>query len=122
MARNKPIELAGIKLELFPPRLEVEKWDLLQATADADGSSQVGLRVFAAALGLSWPLFRRAKDAPAYRGDVIDYGGKVIQYLAGKGLTQIEAMDAVCVHGSKALQMCAEDTVNAADEEEAQGK
>src|SRR5262245_48479477 len=81
--RPLPTTIAGVPLELVVPTSHAERWELTLAMSDADGHTDRISRVLAAALGLCWTKLRQylAKDRIRYRGDIIEYGGAVVDYL-----------------------------------------
>lgn len=79
-----PERLGGVVLELVPLASHAERWALTFAMGDAEGRTEMTILVFAAALGLSWPALRRylAQDRIRFRGDVLEFGQQVVDYLA----------------------------------------
>lgn len=118
MSKRSKRKLANLDLDLVAPNRVSERWDVMLGYMQADGDVQVGSRVMAAALALAWPRFRRQKDAPRYGGSVIEYGGKVMDYLLGAGATLSEISDA----GAAAFELCVSDLAEDEDAESAEGK
>jgi hypothetical protein len=70
-----PLRVAGREVELEQLKLLSERWDILVAY----GEERTNPRVEACALGLAWRSVRRR--LPPYRGDVLAYGGLVMELL-----------------------------------------
>lgn len=81
-----PARLAGADLEIVLPESLAERYDVALALVDPGTSA----RARAAALGLSWPRFRRRR---AYTGNVLAYGGVVIDTLCAESLPAQERAD-----------------------------
>jgi hypothetical protein len=74
-APDVPRRIAGRLVELEQLKLLSERWDIMAAYRP----SRPTHRVEAAALGLAWPRLRRR--LPKYSGDVLEYGGQVLDLL-----------------------------------------
>ena len=110
------VYVAGQTMELeVPPRICV-RHDLSIASGESR-KGQTGVRVCAAALLMCWPGLASKKDAPRYRGDVIDFGGDALDYLLGVGATLADIVAA----GNVALEMVISSLVTARQVEEARG-
>ena len=98
------VTVHGQTMELDPPRRLVERYDLAAASAEHGRVEQTSRRVVAAALGLCWEGGGRKAGWPVYRGDVLQFGGDVLEYLIGAGAPMSEIIAA----GSVATRMIIE--------------
>lgn len=87
-----PMELAGARVEIGPPRLYSERYDVI----DMLERGAPRHRVAAVALGLSWPKLRRrlSKRGISYRGNPAEWADAVIQILSQEGVTRPQYMAA----------------------------
>lgn len=98
------VTVHGQTMELTAPRRLVERYDLAAASAEHGHAEQTARRVVAAALGLCWEAGPRKAGWPAYRGDVLAYGGDVLEYLLAAGSPMHEIVSA----GTTALRLVVE--------------
>jgi hypothetical protein len=90
-------------MELALPRLVV-RHDLAAASTE-HRFEQSARRVVAAALFLCWPDRTGKKGIPTYHGEILSYGGEVLQYLLELGAS----MNEIVVAGNTALQLVLDD-------------
>lgn len=93
--------VGGQTVELELPRRLVVRHDLAVSAATHTGREQTARRVVAAALFLCWPGVSKKQGAPKYTGDVLEYGGEVLDFLLAHKAT----MDEIIVAGNTALQL-----------------
>lgn len=75
-----PDRFAGAPLRLQAPVLVSERYDVVVAMQQAQKPGYPVHRVLAGALGLCWP---RVRQRIQYTGDVVAFGGQVIDLLLG---------------------------------------
>lgn len=113
------MKVAGQTVDLELPTRASVRHDLYASAATDRGREQTARRVVAAALLLCWPAAQRKPDnpAPKYRGDVLEYGGDVIDFLDRLGATPAE----IVVAGNAALQLVIDSFPKAEDLVKARG-
>lgn len=107
-----PTRLAGFALELVAPRSHAERWDPLFAQR-AEAPEH---RVLAGALGLCSP---RIRQFVPYEGDVVAFGGKVLDVLLGA--KEPARMRDILIAGRHALALCNREAVTGEEVTAAQG-
>lgn len=113
-----PRQLAGLRLQLELPRSLMDRDDVLNAVQECEGRVQPYVRCMSAALLLCWPAAQRKDGVPRYRGDILDYGGKVYSFLLGHGATQADILRV----GGVAVSLCIQAAVaQHSAQEEARG-
>lgn len=109
--------VGGQTVTLDLPRLIV-RHDLYTSLGSGElGRSQTGNRLMAAALMLCWTSGRSKAPHLRYRGDVLDYGGEVAEFLLEQGATWAEITTA----GAAALNLVADSMVTRAAVDAAKG-
>lgn len=112
-----PRQLAGQQLQLELPRRLIDRNDVFSA-AQGLMNTQTYTRIACAALLLCWPTAQRKAGAPRYKGEILDYGGEVYDFLLGHGATEAEVLRA----GTVAIRLCNQASVaQLAAQEEARG-
>lgn len=111
------MKVAGQTVDLELPTRAVIRHDLYASAATDRSREQTARRVVAAALLLCWPSASRKPGVPRYRGDVLEYGGEVLDFLLGLGATPPEIM----VAGNAAIQMVIDSFPKAEDLVKARG-
>lgn len=93
-------KLGGVPVTLELPGSIAARWDVVIASHRPGCEN----RAYAAALGLCWPYLSRKRP---YTGDVIAYGGSVIDFVVGGGADFLE-MVSIAV---EAYNLCMEGLV-----------
>jgi hypothetical protein len=102
-----------VPMQLVRPTSYMERWDVVSALNVNTN------RAYIAALGLSCPPLRRllSEGRVHYRGDALEYGGKVADYLLDQGAQFGELL----AHGVAAVNLCITDLVGETEVKEAEG-
>jgi hypothetical protein len=96
-----PRQLAGQHLQIELPRRLIDRSDVLSA-CQGQLNPQTYTRIVCAALLLCWPAAQRKSGAPRYKGELLEYGGEVYEFLLGHGATEAEILRA----GTVAMRLC----------------
>lgn len=111
------VTVHGQTMELDAPRRLVLRYDLAAAVEEHGRVEQTARRVLAAALGLCWSGGTAKVGWPTYRGDVLSYGGDVLDYLLTAGAT----MQEVVAGGHAAVQLVVQSMPGPPEIERARG-